>query len=137
MGKEKGWKPIPLSLKIVAIVLTFWYSMAVMGIGMWPVKGFPFLGVFIYGSTAIIVVLSLYLLAPITFWYGLWNRHNWTAKFILSLIGFFLFNSVTAYIRVPEHFGSSAMFFLDAAINIIFLIVIYKTRSYFEKNGKK
>ena len=133
MGLEKGWKPIPLSLKIVSVVLTFWYSMAVFGIGSWPVKGFPFLGVFVYGNTAVIIVLSLYLLAPIIFWYGLWNRHNWTAKFILSLIGFFLLNSLIAYIKVPEHFGSSSMFFADATINTIFFITIYKKRSYFEK----
>jgi hypothetical protein len=133
MGLQKGWKPIPQSLKIVSILLTLWYLMAVMGIGKWPVKGFPLLGMFIFGSAAIIIVLLLYLLAPITFWYGLWNRKNWTAIFILSLIGFFLLNSVTAYIRVPEHFGSSAMFFVDAIINVIFFVVIYRQRSYFDK----
>jgi len=133
MEIKKGWKPIPLSLKIISIISTLWYLMAVISIGVIAKQGFPFLGVFTFGLPAMIIVILFYFLAPATFIYGLWNRHSWTAKFALSYIGFFLLNSIIAYISLPEHFASSSMYFADLIANIIFFVVIYKTRSYFKQ----
>jgi hypothetical protein len=129
---KTGWKPIPLSLKILAGVFIFWSVMAVITIGMIAESGFPFLGMLITGLSAVIIVLLLNVVAPITFLFGLWNRKSWTAKFGLSYIGFFLLNSAIAYAVLAGQFVSAPFYFPEVA-NVIFFVVIYKTRIYFEK----
>ena len=131
MVKEKGWKPIPLSLKILFVVFVLWTIGSVLGISTRYKSGLPFLGVFAYGIVASIIVLLLDVIAPITFIIGLWNRKSWAASFALSYIAFFILNSTIAFFIFREQLGLMQIL-IPTIANIIFFIVIYKTRSYFK-----
>ena len=131
MGKEKGWKPIPLSLKILFVLFVLWSIGSVLAIPTRYELGLPFLGVFVYGIVASLIVLLLDVVAPITFLFALWNRKSWAASFALSYIAVFILNSAVAFFTVREQLGLMQIL-IPTIANIIFFIVIYRTRSYFK-----
>ena len=131
MGKEKGWKPIPLSLKIIFVVFVFWSIGSVLSISTRYKSGLPFLGVFVYGLVAGIIVMLLDIAAPITFLFALWNRKSWAAPFALFYISFFILNSIIAFFTFREQLGLMQIF-IPTIANIIFFVVIYTSRSYFK-----
>ena len=57
---ETGWKPIPLALKILAVVFVLWSVGAVMNLPNLQENGLPLFGTFIYGMSATLVDASLY-----------------------------------------------------------------------------
>ena len=131
MGIEKGWKPIPLSLKILFVVFILWAIGSVLGISTRYESGLPFLGVFVYGIVASLIVLLLDVVAPITFLFALWDRKSWAASFALSYIAFFILNSTIAFFTFREQLGLMQIL-IPTIANIIFFIVIYRTRNYFK-----
>ena len=131
MGKEKGRKPIPLSLKILFVLFVLWSIGSVLAIPTIYELGLPFLGVFVYGIVASLIVLLLDVVAPITFLFALWNRKSWAASFALSYIAVFILNSAVAFFTVREQLGLMQIL-IPTIANIIFFIVIYRTRSYFK-----
>ena len=129
MGLEKGWKPIPLSLKILFVVFILWTIGSVLGISTRYESGFSFFGAFVYGIVASLIVLLLNVVAPITFLFALWNRKSWAATFALSYIAVFILNSTVALFTVREQLGLIQIL-IPTIANVIFFIVIYRTRSY-------
>ena len=129
MGLEKGWKPIPLTLKILFVVFILWTIGSVMNISGRYESGLPFFGVFVYGNVASLIVLLLDVVAPITFLFALWNRKSWAATFALSYIAIFILNSTVALFTVREQLGLIQIL-IPTIANVIFFIVIYRTRSY-------
>ena len=130
MKKEIGWKPIPLSLKIIFVVFVLWSIGSVLGISTRFELGLPFFGVFVYGIIAVLIVLLLDIVAPLTFLFALWNKKSWAVRFALSYIVIFILNSVVANFTVRDQLGLLPIL-IPLIAKIIFLIVIYKTRNYF------
>ena len=130
MATGKGWKPIPLSLKIIFIVFVLWVIGSLMAISMRYEEGLPLLGVFVYGIVAVLIVLLLDIIAPLTFLFALWQRKSWAASFALTYIGIFILNSVVAFFTVREQLGLMPIL-IPLIFNIVFFLVIYNKRSYF------
>ncbi|TFB10165.1 hypothetical protein E3V55_06455 [Candidatus Marinimicrobia bacterium MT.SAG.3] len=126
---EKGWKPIPLSLKILFVVFVLWAIGSVFAISERSESGLPFFGMYLYGSYASLIVLLLDVMAPLTFLFALWNRKSWGVSFALTYIAVFILNGVVAYFTVREQLGIPQIL-IPSIVNVIFLLVIYKTRSY-------
>ena len=131
IGIENGWKPIPLSLKIISVVFVLWSIGSVLNISARYESGFPFFGVYVYGIVAGLIVLLLDVVAPITFLFALWNRKSWAASFALSYIAVFILNSAVAFFIVREQLGLPQIL-IPLVSNVIFLIVIYRARGYFK-----
>ena len=131
MEKEKGWKPIPLSLKILFFVFIFWTVGSILNAPNLYTSGLPLFGVFVYGITASIVVLLLDIVGPMTFLYALWNRKSWAAVWALSYISLFILNSAIAFFTVREQLGL-VQILIPTIASVIFFIVIYNQRSYFK-----
>jgi hypothetical protein len=131
MEKGKGWKPIPLSLKILAAVFIFWSAMTLVTIKFAFNVGYPVFGIMFDGVLGLVIAFLLVFLAPLIFVYALWNRYSWGAKFALTYIGFFIVNNAVTLALLQEQFGLPQILFPLIA-NIIFFIVIYRTRSYFK-----
>ena len=129
MEIEKGWKPIPLSLKILFVVFVLWTIGSVLNISTRYESGLPFFGVFVYGISASLIVLLLDVVAPITFLFALWNRKSWAVSFALSYIVVFMLNTIVALFTVREQLGLPQIL-IPLIANVIFFIVIYRTRSY-------
>ena len=131
MGIENGWKPIPLSLKILFVVFVLWSIGSVLNISTRYELGLPFFGVFVYGIVASLIVLLLDVVAPITFLFALWKRKSWAVSFALSYIIVFILNSTVAFITVRGQLGLPQIL-IPLVANVIFLIVIYRARGYFK-----
>jgi len=128
---EKGWKPIPFSLKIIFVVFIFWSIGAVLNISNLYESGVPFLGMFVYGIVAGLIALFLDIIAPMTFIFALWNRKPWAVPFALSYITFFILNGTVALFTVREQLGL-VQILVPSIANVIFFGVIYWKRSYFK-----
>jgi len=129
--RGKGWKPIPLSLKILAGFFVFWSVMTLLTIKFAFDVGYPLLGIMFDGISGLVIAFLLVFLAPLIFVYGLWNRYSWGAKFALTYIGFFIINNAFALVLLQEQLGLPQIL-LPLIANVVFFVVIYKKRGYFE-----
>ncbi len=130
--KEKGWKPIPLPLKILFIVFVLWLVGSVMNLPNLFENGLPLFGNFVYGITAALVVLLLDIIGPVTFLVALWHRKSWAAKWAFAYIGIFILNSTVALFTVREELGLPQLL-VPTIASLIFLTVIYWKRNYFKQ----
>ena len=131
MKIEKGWKPIPLSLKILFIVFIFWSVMTLVTIKFAFDVGYPILGIMFDGVLGLIIAFLLVFLAPLIFVYALWNRYKWGLKFAMTYIGFFIINNAIALASLQEKLGLPQIL-LPLIANVIFFILIYRRRDYFK-----
>jgi len=131
MKKEKGWKPIPLSLKILFVVFILWSIGTVLNLSNLYQSGLPLLGIFTYGIVASLIAILLDIVGPMTFLYALWNRKSWAPKWALSYIGFFILNSIVALFTVREELGL-VQILVPTIASVIFFAVIYWKRGYFK-----
>ena len=104
--KEAGWKPIPLPLKILFVVLVLWTIGSVLNLSNLSENGLPLAGVFVFGTTAMFVVL------------------------LLDIIGLFILNSVVAFFTVRDELGTPQIL-APLLVSSIFIAVIYWQRGYF------
>ncbi|MCP4980942.1 MAG: hypothetical protein GY935_10660 [Gammaproteobacteria bacterium] len=132
IAKEKGWKPIPLPLKILFVVFILWLVGSVVNLPNLFENGLPLFGNFVYGMTAALVVLLLDIIGPVTFLYALWNRKSWTAKWAFAYIGIFILNSTVALFTVREKLGLPQIL-VPTIASLIFLAVIFWKRNYFKQ----
>jgi len=131
MKKEMGWKPIPLSLKILFIVFILWSIGTILNLSNLYQSGLPLLGMFVYGAVASVVAILLDIVGPMTFLYALWNRKSWAPKWALSYIGFFILNSIVALFTVRAELGP-VQILVPTIASVIFFAVIYWKRGYFK-----
>ena len=132
VATEKGWKPIPLQLKILFVVFILWLVGSVMNLPNLFENGLPLFGSFVYGMTAAFIVLLLDVIGPVTFLFALWNRKFWAAKWAFAYIGIFVLNNTVALFTVREELGL-AQILLPTIAGLIFLAVIFWKRKYFEQ----
>jgi len=131
METGQGWKPIPLSLKILFGVFIFWTFGSIMGLSMRYESGLPFFGVYVYGIIAGLIVVLLDIAAPLTFLFALWTRKSWGAAFAFVYITIFILNGIVALFMFREQLGLMQIL-IPTIVNIVFLGMIYRSRKYFE-----
>jgi hypothetical protein len=129
MTKKYGWKPLPLSLKILFVILILWSIGSVLNLSNLYENGLPLFGVFVYGIFASTVAVILDIIGPMTFLYTLWNRKSWGVIWAFSYIGFFILNSTVALFTVSEQLGFPQIL-IPTIVSFVFLVVIYWKRSY-------
>ena len=124
-----GWKPLPLSLKVLCIVLSLWALMTISVVVMMPEREIAFFGMMLKGSAAAIPVLILDVISPFVFVVAAIKKLKWAASFGMLYNGIFILNTIFAIILFSEVFGNTAYFPL--LLSSIFFFVIYRQRSYF------
>ena len=129
---EKGWKPIPLPLKILFIVLVLWLVGSVMSLPNLYENGMPLFGTFVYGLSATILPLLLDFIGPVVFLFALWSRKSWAANWALAYNGIFILNNLVAFITVREELGAPQIL-VPTIASLVFLAIIFWKRSYFIK----
>ena len=132
VSKEKGWKPIPLPLKILFVVFILWLVGSVMNLPNLFENGLPLFGKFVYGMTAALIVLLLDIIGPVTFLFALWNRKSWAPIWAFAYIGIFILNSTVALFTVREELGLPQLL-VPTIASSIFLAVIFWKRNYFKQ----
>ena len=84
--RQTGWRPIPLALKILSGVFVLWSVGAILNMPNLMENGLPLFGVFVFGPIAILVVLVLDIIGPMTFLFALWRRKPWGPKWAYTYI---------------------------------------------------
>lgn len=125
----KGWKPLPISLKVLFVVLLLWVMMTIAVLISMPEREIAFFGMLLKGMPATAVVLLLDIISPLLFLYTAWRRIKWGAMFGMLYNGIFIINNLVALFLFAEVFGNGIYFPLVASI--IFFSVIFKERKYF------
>lgn len=132
VSRERGWKPIPLPLKILFVVFILWLVGSVMNLPNLFENGLPLFGKFVYGMTAALIVLLLDIIGPVTFLFALWNRKSWAPIWAFAYIGIFILNSTVALFTVREELGLPQLL-VPTIASFIFLAVIFWKRNYFKQ----
>ena len=125
-----GWRPMPIPLKALFVVLLLWSLGAVMNAPNLMENGLPLLGTFVYGIAAFAVVLALDIIGPLVFLYALWTRKSWAVMWAFIYIGLFIVNGAVAFLTVREQLGLPQIA-VPVLVSVIFLAVIYWQRRYF------
>ncbi|MFY0691789.1 MAG: hypothetical protein JXR14_07695 [Paracoccaceae bacterium] len=130
VGRPTGWKPIPLVLKVLCVVMGLWAIGSAMNLANLMENGLPVLGTFVFGIGAFLVVLFLDFIGPLVFFYALWNRNPWGVTWAFFYIGLFVLNGLVALFTVSGELGF-ALILVPNLVSLVFLAVIFWKRSYF------
>lgn len=92
---NKGWKPLPVVLKIIFIILVFRSFLAVFSLSPSYNNGYEFFVWTLYGLYAINGVFILNLLLPLILLVGMFQRYS--KIWIVGVIYFFIFTLSTLF----------------------------------------
>lgn len=130
VGRPTGWRPIPLALKVLCLVMVLWAIGSAMNLANLMENGLPVFGSFVFGIGALLVVLFLDFIGPLIFFYALWNRKSWGVTWAFFYIGLFVLNGIVALFTVSGQLGFAPILVPNLVI-LAFLAVIFWKRSYF------
>ena len=131
MKRETGWRPIPLSLKIVSVLYVPWVLGSIMRLGQIYESGIPVLGVMTSGLIPLSVAFLLDVAGPVIFLFGLWNRIGWVWGFALGFMSLFVLNSVAAFVTLRDELGVPAIL-IPSAVILFFLAVVLVNKEHFQ-----
>jgi uncharacterized membrane protein len=134
MSGQTGWKPIPVVLKTLSVLMVLWAIGSAMNLPNLMENGLPLFGAFVFGMGAFFVVLLLDFVGPLVFLIALWNRKSWGVKWAFFYIGLFILNGIFALFLAREQLGF-AQILLPNFVSLMFLAVIFWNRSYFSDAG--
>ena len=126
-----GWRPLPLLLKVLFVMLVLWVAMSVMVLVTMPEREIAFLGLLLSGTAGALVVIVLDVLCPLAFLVAAWRRLGWGAAFGIFYNGVFILNNLIALLLFREKFGNGIWFPLVASL--IFVGIIVRERRYFRR----
>ena len=155
MAKEKGFRPMPLAIKIIFAFTIFGLVTSAIMIPFFPSTGANVLGFAVTGwPAALVALLTVIIMAVLVA--GFWERHDWTWKLYIAFGVYGMVSSLlylviglpktiqTTLARMPSTLPgmenmlvvSSVMgILIGVIINIIFIYFVYKHRNYFEKSA--
>ncbi len=126
-----GWKPLPILLKVLFVLLLLWVAMSIAVLVGMPEREIAFFGLILMGVPGMVVVIALDVLAPLTFLHAAWHRLGWGAAFGMLYNAVFIVNNLIALVLFQEKFGNGIYFPLVASL--IFLAIIARERRYFRQ----
>lgn len=129
MNAMQVWKSLPVSLKILFVVLLVWVAMSTTAVTMMPEREIAFFGLLLSNIPAITIVLLLDVISPLVFLYAMWEKLKWGANFGMLYNGIFVLNNLIALFLFRDVFGNAMLFPLVAGT--LFFYVIYRNRNYF------
>ncbi len=136
--RQKGWKPLPISLKIlfviylISIVVGFFPLLLSLLIGEFP--EIPFFGIRVSGIISLFLY-SLMLFAGVAFLIVLWNRYDWGWVYGMVFLSFLVIDGLVSIIFDKSTFQNTTLIIsaLPGFIfQLIFLFVLYKHKKYFD-----
>ncbi|MEK6871303.1 MAG: hypothetical protein AABX16_00195 [Nanoarchaeota archaeon] len=147
MHHEKGFRRLPLSVKIIFVVLTLGMISSFFYINYIAQSGYPLLWITLSGTNAIIALFALNFLCTLLLLFGIWQRAAWTWEYGMLYFGFFALNGIisagslfnTLYFAPMQNFEALVNLFaviFGIILNSIFLIIIYRKRFYFENEWR-
>ncbi|MEO9895468.1 MAG: hypothetical protein ABJD13_13240 [Paracoccaceae bacterium] len=128
-SRQSGWRPIPIALKILSVVMVVWAIGSAMNLPNLMEHGLPVLGTLVFGIPAFLMVLFFDFIGPSVFFYALWNRRSWGVKWAFFYIGLFILNGIVALLTLSDQLGL-VQILVPNLISLLFLAVIFWKRTY-------
>ena len=115
--------------------------------------GYSVLGFSVYGINAVIATVILNVIGMIVLLFALWKRYKWTWIYGIIYFAFFAMNGLLAIVNLPKnlellvspallaqspgmihtmYMGALIGTLVAVALNVVFLIILYKKRAYFK-----
>jgi hypothetical protein len=154
-NSEKGWKPMPLGLKITFILFILSIFGFFMSFKSSFATGMMFFGAVIAGVPGVILSVILTGIGSFILLWALWNRPKWGWVYILSYFSYLLLNLLFSWINmssiitrilattsiplaIPDAYSTislvySITFAFSMIFYIVFFILIYKQKPYFNR----
>ena len=144
MYHHKGFSALPLSLKFIFIVMTLGMLSSMFYFSYISENGYPLLWFTLLGMNAIVSLIILNILLTALLLFGMWNRSPWTWEYGIIYFGFFVINGIISFITLLNgidftpsmHTGIWVNIFailFGTILNLVFLVIMYKKRFYFEE----
>lgn len=130
VDRERGWKPIPIPLKVLFVVIILWMVGAVMNLPNLYQNGMPLFGSFVFGIKAAVLPLLVDIIGPVIFLFAIWTRKSWAAYWAFAYSGIFILNNTVALFTVRDELGLPQIL-VPSIASLIFLTVIFWKRDYF------
>jgi hypothetical protein len=145
---ERGWRPLPKLLKLILALLVLLAIFSIVNIGSVNKTGYTVLGYSMQGISALFFALLFGFIGQTILIIGLWKRYEWSWKFGIGYFGFLIVDLIVntfvqwndaASLPLADYAISRMRFeilrnsIVGGAIYIVFLIIIYKKKSYFTK----
>jgi hypothetical protein len=86
---EKGWKPMPVILKIIWIIQIVFTFFAMLIIASYYNNGFEFMGYSLFGMIAVDIFFMVKIALPIVLIIGMHQRYGWI--WIVAMIYYLMF----------------------------------------------
>jgi len=128
--KKTGWRPMPLSLKIIFVLLVFWIIGTIFNLSNIYRLGIPFFGLWTIGIIASFFAILLDIVGPTIFLFGLWTRKSWTPLIAYIYMPIFIINGVIAFFTFREQLGLLQIL-IPNIVELFFLMVVYSKSKYF------
>lgn len=126
---NEGWEPLPLSLKVISLLLLIDMLGALLSLGTDNISGFFLLGTILTGALAIGAIALVKILANIVFLAAIWKRYNWGWNYGMIYLGYFALNTLIAFTH-----PSAPIFILviEIIVNLLFIVIFIRAKDYFE-----
>jgi hypothetical protein len=155
MNRPTGWKPLPIVLKIIWILLLIGAVSSIMGVFSAPKVGFTFLGFDLYGKWAANAMFFSSILLPVLLLIAMMRRFRWTWIYGVGMYVLVIVNGLMSiktldktveifmqllpdfYLElVPDIYSvvynsAIAGVILGALIDVFFLVMFIIKRKYF------
>lgn len=129
---ETGWKPIPLPLKILAVIFATWMVGSVVNLPTLYQNGIPLFGTLVFGLNATLFPVLVDFVGPLVFLFALWTRQSWAAYWAFFYNSIFILNNAVALFTLSEELGLLQIL-IPSIVSLVFITVIYWNRSYFDQ----
>jgi hypothetical protein len=95
---EKGWKPMPVIIKIIWILLLVEAFFAILSVSAAYSNGFEFMGFSLYGMIAVNVFFFAKIAIPIVLIIGMHQRYAWI--WVAAIIYYLVF-AINGFANIP------------------------------------
>jgi hypothetical protein len=102
MERSHGWKPMPVILKVIWILLLLGAVLSIVSVFTASKEGFVILGKTIYGLWAANSMFALNILAPVILVIAMYKRYRWAWIWGVMLYLFIIVNEVMMLGHVRE-----------------------------------
>lgn len=130
VAARAGWRPLPLPLKILPVVMGLWAVGSAMNLPNLMAGGLPFFGAWVDGVGAAAIAVFFDFVAPLVFLFALFGRKPWAPVWAALYIGLFVLNGLIAAVVFGQQL-SLAQIAVPCGISLAILGVILWQRGYF------
>ncbi len=102
MEQEKGWKPLPLSLKFLFVIFSLGVISSIYSLFSISKNGYSLFSFELYGLSAILLLLLINIVGVLIILVGFWKRQSWVWGYSIGYLFFIVINSILSMLNIPN-----------------------------------